>query len=113
MSSERTLILDGRDLIGWDAFHTTFATAMGFFEGYGRNMDAWNDCMGSIDDPAPGLSEVRIVPGEVLTIRVDYATRLKNDGPDQWTALLECTGFVNWCRTEDGDPAILALAFYA
>jgi hypothetical protein len=110
--SDKILILDGHALIGWEAFHTTFATALGFFDGYGRNMDAWNDCMGSIDDPPPGLSEVRILPGEVLTIRIDNATILKKDGPDQWAALVECSGFVNWCRTEEGEPAILALAFY-
>jgi hypothetical protein len=86
--------------------------AMGFFEDYGRNMDAWNDCVGSIDYPAPGLSKVRIAPGEVLAIQVNNATELKTNGPDQWAALLECTGLVIWRRTKDGEPAILALAYY-
>jgi len=32
----------------WETFHDEFQEKMGFFDGYGRNMDAWIDCMGDM-----------------------------------------------------------------
>jgi hypothetical protein len=35
----------------WESFHSVFKQALGFPDFYGRNMDAWNDCMTYLDDP--------------------------------------------------------------
>lgn len=43
--------IDARRIVDLDSFHDVFAEAFGFFGGYGRNMDAWIDCMSSLDDP--------------------------------------------------------------
>jgi Barstar (barnase inhibitor) len=34
----------------WDTFHDTFAQALGFPDFYGRNMDAWIDCLTYADE---------------------------------------------------------------
>ncbi len=36
----------------WDTFHTVFAHVFGFPDYYGRNMNAWIDCMTYLDDTA-------------------------------------------------------------
>ena len=43
--------LDGSRLRTWDGFHDAFASAFGFPGFYGRNMNAWIDCMSYLDDP--------------------------------------------------------------
>ena len=34
----------------WDTFHDTFAQRLGFPDFYGRNMDAWIDCLTYADE---------------------------------------------------------------
>lgn len=47
-----TLVAIPADLIvGWESFHDVFAETLGFPAFYGRNMDAWIDCMTSADEP--------------------------------------------------------------
>ena len=95
----------------WDTFHDVFKEALGFPDFYGRNMDAWIDCMTCIDDPSSGMTNVHIKLGEVLTIDLgaikDFATRC----PEQYKALIECSSFVNYRRIDIGDHAVLALSF--
>jgi len=40
----------------WPSFHDVFQETLGFPKFYGRNMNAWIDCMTSIDTPEDGLS---------------------------------------------------------
>lgn len=35
----------------WKSFHDVFSETFGFPKFYGRNIDAWNDCMSSLDAP--------------------------------------------------------------
>jgi RNAse (barnase) inhibitor barstar len=45
-SGNMTLVkLDTRRIRDWDTFHDLFAEVFGFPGFYGRNMDAWIDCM--------------------------------------------------------------------
>jgi hypothetical protein len=37
--------IDTRLITDWASFHDVFARSFGFPDYYGRNMDAWNDCM--------------------------------------------------------------------
>ena len=39
----------------WETFHDTFAQALGFPGFYGRNMDAWIDCLTSADEKTHGM----------------------------------------------------------
>jgi hypothetical protein len=46
----------------WDTFHDTFAQALGFPDFYGRNMDAWIDCLTYADED-DGMRAITAGPG--------------------------------------------------
>jgi hypothetical protein len=89
-----------------------FAEAFGFPAFYGRNMNAWIDCMTSLDDPAAGMSKVHAQPGGVLVLALDEVKEFAARCPEQYDAVVECSAFVNWRRIERGAPPVLALSFY-
>jgi hypothetical protein len=80
-----------------------------FPEFYGRNMDAWIDCMTSVDAAEGGLSSVTVASGEILVLRIDVAFGFRRRCPEQYAALVECSAFVNFRRTESGKAPVLAL----
>jgi hypothetical protein len=93
----------------WANFHDVFQRALGFPDFYGRKMDAWIDCMTSVDAPTDGLSKVTVQPGEVLVLRIDNPFDFKSRCPEQYDALIEGVAFVNFRRTAAGQPPVLAL----
>lgn len=103
--------IDGKRINDWDTFHDVFAEAFGFPEFYGRNLNAWIDCLSSLDAPAEGMTKVHCEPGGVVTIALRDAKDLERRCPEQYHQLLECSAFVNWRRIERGLPSVLALAF--
>ncbi len=105
--------IDGSKVSGWDSFHDLFAEVFGFPGFYGRNMNAWNDCMTYLDAPEESLSSVHVARGDVVVLCISGATELKERCPEIYDALVECSAFVNWRRIEKGEPAVLALSFYA
>ncbi len=105
-------IVGGR-IKDWASFHDLFAEVFGFPGFYGRNMNAWNDCMTSLDAPEDGLSSVHVAPGDVVVLCISGAADLKKRCPEICDALVECSAFVNWRRIEKGEPAVLALSFYS
>lgn len=96
----------------WDSFHDVFAETFGFPAFYGRNMNAWIDCMGNVDSPEAGMSTITIKPGEVLTLHLDGVDEFSTRCPELYAHLVECTASVNWNRTSQGLPAVLALSYY-
>ena len=109
----KTVLIDARAIDGEASFHQAFASALGFPSWYGRNMDAWIDCMSSLDEPQDGLSRMKGQSGEVLVLALENAASLKSRCPKLWLELLEGIAFVNWRRMERGQPAVLAMAAYA
>jgi RNAse (barnase) inhibitor barstar len=95
-----------KKITDWDRFHTVFAETMGFPDFYGRNMNAWIDCLTWPDD---GMTWFTVAPGELIHLEIvdtkDFAKRL----PEIFQAFIESTTFVNWRRVEKGDLPILAL----
>jgi hypothetical protein len=96
-------------ITNWDSFHDTFAAMLGFPAFYGRNMNAWIDCMGYIDDAESGMTSVAISAGTILTLRLDRAQDFERRCPEQYRELIEGTAAVNQRRLETGDEPILAL----
>ena len=98
-------------IVDWPSFHDTFATALGFPDFYGRNMNAWIDCMTYVDDPDDGLNQMHAPEGGVLVLHLergrDFATRC----PEIYAALIECSAFVNYRRLEIGEGPVLCLSF--
>lgn len=93
----------------WRSFHEVFERTLGFFPYYGQNMDAWIDCMSSVDDPDAGMIAEPIARGDLLALRLDDAADFQARCPEQYRALLECTAFVNYRRMEVGEPPVLSL----
>lgn len=104
--------IDTTRICDWESFHAVFKEAMGFPAFYGANMDAWIDCMSSLDDPAAGMTSRHVAAGEVLTLQIDGIDGFAHRCPEQYEALVECAAFVNWRRTERGASAVVALSFH-
>jgi hypothetical protein len=93
----------------WPTFHNVFQRVMGFPSFYGQNMDAWINCMTSLDSPADRMTTVSVDPGGLLVMELAKATDFERRCPEQYQALLECTAFVNFRRCEVGDAPVLAI----
>lgn len=98
----------------WDSFHDVFAEALGFPPHYGRNLDAWIDCMTYADDSEAGMISPYLVAqdGDVLTLELGILGDFAERCPEQYNALNECASFVNYRRIERGARSIVALSFY-
>ena len=94
------------NITDWDSFHQVFAETLGFPSFYGRNMNAWIDCLTYFDD---GMTQFKVPPGELFHLEIsgtkDFAMRL----PEIFQAFVESAAFVNSRRVELGEPPILAL----
>lgn len=101
--------IPAQHIVDWASFHDVFQEALGFPNFYGRNMNAWIDCMSCVDDAESGMSNVAIPTGTLLALRIDEASDLKARCPEQFEALLECTASVNFRRVGKGDQPVLAL----
>jgi RNAse (barnase) inhibitor barstar len=98
--------LQTRNITDWDSFHSVLAATMGFPEFYGRNMDAWIDCMSGFDD---GMTGFTVPPGELFHLEVADTKDFVQRQPEIFQALIECAAFVNWRRVEKGELPVLAL----
>ena len=96
-------------IVDWTTFHEVFAEVLGFPAFYGRNMDAWIDCMTCADDPDAGMVRAAVQPGQLMTLQIDDAADFARRCPEQFNALIECTAFVNFCRVETRGTPVLSL----
>src|SRR3954465_15464167 len=92
--------VDGAQIRDWDSFHRVFASAFGFPDFYGRNMNAWIDCMTSLDAPADGMTSLHGSAADPVVLQLDDANAVPKEIFD---TLVECTAFVNWRRLESGE----------
>ena len=114
MSQSASIIeIDCEAISDWSGFHETFARKLGFPAFYGRNADAWIDCMTSLDDPSAGLSKEHVERGQIMTLQLSNASSLKGKSPEIFEALNEMAAFVNWRRIEVGEGPVLALSYHA
>jgi hypothetical protein len=91
------------------SLHDVFAKALGFPSFYGRNWDAWIDCMTSIDDADSGLSKITVPKGELFKLHIIGIEGLRERCPAVHDALIECAAFVNHRRVKIGESPVLAL----
>ena len=102
------VLLDGAAITDWQTFHSECQRVFGFPTFYGRNMDAWIDCMSSLRDD-DGMVGVMLEPGERLELEVRQAEERSRRLPDVMLALVECTAFVNQRYEDAGEPPAIAL----
>ena len=110
--AEQRVRIETKQITDWESLHAVFQEAFGFPDFYGRNMDAWIDCLTYLDDPDAGMTTIHVDTGNVLVLCISGMTELKKRCPEIYESLVECSAFVNWRRIERGEPAVLALSFY-
>ena len=103
--------VDCSKILDWKSFHDEFAAVFGFPDFYGRNMNAWIDCMTSLDEPDHGMTRIHPAKGCVLTMQLENVAPFREQHPDLYAAIIECAALVNWRRIEVGEPAVLAISF--
>ena len=103
--------LDCNKIKDWESFHDEFRRVFGFPDFYGKNMNAWVDCLTSLDAPEDGMTAVHCEPGRVLTLQLENVKDFQRRCPEQYKALIECAAFVNWRRLEVDEHSVLALSF--
>lgn len=101
--------IDGGRISGWESFHDVFAAEFGFPSFYGRNMNAWIDCMTSLDSPEDGMTTVHGSASDPIVLYIENADSLPSE---MLEAINECSAFVNWRRMQVGEPAVLALSYW-
>lgn len=107
----QTVTLDTRPITDWDSFHDSFAKAFGFPAYYGRNLDAWVDCLSCLNDPESNSCRASAPPGEVVVLLLDDARAFSQRCPELFGAIVDGAAFVNYRNVEQGYPPTLALAW--
>jgi hypothetical protein len=107
----KNISVDAGRIRDWDSFHDTFAETFGFPSFYGRNMNAWNDCMTYLDEPDAGMTSLHVASGDIVVLCLSAVADFKNRCPEIYDALIECSSFVNYRRIERGASAVLAFSF--
>ena len=102
--------LDGLRMLDWPSFHAESQEKFGFPDFYGRNLDAWIDCLSGVRDD-DGMSSVALAPDESLLIEVRDSDALRIKAPHILEALQECIEAVNERYAESGEVPPLQLAF--
>lgn len=95
------LRVDGKRLLNAEDFHDCFASTCNFPSYYGRNMNAWIDCMGDY-----------CLSNELVSLVVEDAGIMKEQAPQLFEALVECSAFINWRSTSAGGHPIIALSYF-
>ena len=63
----------------------------GFPNFYGNNMNAWIDCLTSLDAPEDGMTKIHCEPGAVVSLQLENVKDFERRCPDQYKALIECS----------------------
>jgi RNAse (barnase) inhibitor barstar len=103
--------INGSRILTWQSFHSYFQREFGFPEFYGRNIDAWIDCMGDLDKPENRMSTFTVKKGQMLVFHLTNVDELKSKAPDIYYALMECSAHINRSRMGSGELPLLALSF--
>ena len=89
----KTVKIDSKTISSWDTFHDVFSNTFKFPSYYGRNMDAWIDCMDELNY-------------EMILIDLGDCRDLKERNPEIVKAIHECSAFVNYRKIEAGESAV-------
>ena len=101
--------IDANQISNWDDFHDTFSHVFDFPNFYGRNMNAWIDCMTYLDESAAEMTGIHGSASDMVILHIDNIAGLRDE---IYEALVECAAIVSWRRIEQGEEAILAFSFH-
>lgn len=102
------VILETTQIRDWETFHDVCAETFGFPEFYGRNMDAWIDCLSYLDAD-DGMCRFLLSPGETLQIILPNFEVFQAVVPEVAAAFLDCVAFVNRRYNDRNDVPRLIL----
>lgn len=91
--------INTEEIKDWNSFHKVFSNAFNFPTYYGRNMNAWIDCMDEFTN-------------ELTVIDMGDCRELKVTKPNIIEAINECAAFVNYRRIETGETPVLLVAMF-
>lgn len=100
--------LDTLEIHDFESFHTHCMRVFGFPSFYGRNMNAWIDCLSYLSDD-DGMSSFKLHGAEPLCIHVPDYKAFSNRVPEVSAALLEGVAFVNRRYIEGNEISRLML----
>ena len=103
--------INTNEITNWETFHNVFSKAFGFPDFYGRNMDAWIDCMSSLESPEDGMTSIHTEEGKTIILELENISSLAERNKEIYEALIECSAFVNYRKLEVGEPAALTLSY--
>jgi RNAse (barnase) inhibitor barstar len=98
--------LETREIVDWPSFHEVCRLTFGFPDFYGRNLDAWIDCLSDLDG---GMSRFDLPPGEALEVEVADFAAFQARLPEIASALVECAEFANYRNAAVGAEPCLIL----
>ena len=107
--TSQSVRLQTKAIADWEGFHSASAEALGFPSFYGRNMDAWIDCMTYWDDAGAGMTTVTLAPGELFSLEVADSADFQRRLPEVFQTFIECAALVNLRRVEQRERPVLAL----
>jgi hypothetical protein len=96
-----TVTLDTKAINDRASLHTVCQEAFGFPDFYGRNGDAFIDCLSHLDGD---MSRFTLKAGETLIVELPDAYEFGKRAPEQAAALLGWIGDVNARSIERGEP---------
>jgi hypothetical protein len=97
-----SVVLETEAIEDFETFHTVCARAFGFPGFYGRNMNAWIDCLSYLLE-SDGMSSFVLGSDEQLFIVVPDFESFAKRASEVSAAMLECAAFVNRRYVSSGD----------
>jgi len=108
MSDGAYVALTTSNIYDWATFHAESRRALGFPADTEPSLEAWTLCLSSLRDD-PGLTSVRLPPGEMLQLEIPDAEGLVERVPDLMEAVALCASVANRRYLERGQAPAIAL----
>ena len=86
--------LETEQIYDWGTFHNQSAKAFGFPVFYGKNMNAWIDCLTYLPD-GDGMSQFTLAPSEKLFIRLTNFREFSKAQTEICLEFLDCIASIN------------------
>ena len=83
------------NIVDWTSFHSEFARVFGFPNFYGKNMDAWIDCMSCLNIPQDKMTSIHCEEGKQITIELEGSSSLKERCPEIFNSINECLSLIH------------------
>jgi len=82
-------------ILDFGSFHEEFKKVFGFPDFYGRNMNAWIDCMRDLNSPETLMTSVHGRTEAPMVIELENFESFRIRCPDVCTAFEECAAVIN------------------